>query len=578
MPHNLSIFRSPFLPPSARYYYYNFDYLYDNLYRITSSIGFFRNFRPLLPFSPKRKKLYADYMLSMQYMADGRITQKNCSGKTLVNGSNSAFSHNYNYTYDNSHQVRSVDGNEYRWDDNGNLQLIQSIGNAGVIHSEFEWDEENRMRHVDMPNAYQCAYYQYDASGERYYKNVGTRTESVQNGQTTVYRQYEEPVLYASPYLVATPEGYTKHYFVESERIASRIGEGIIFGINSHAVSDSQLAAKRSLVNQTAPRKVRPEMFRFLYTLTENWSASHTTYWQHSDHLGSANWVTDTAGTGYQFLLYMPWGEPFVDLRKAHSSYNTRYTFSGKERDEETGFSYFGARHYNSDLSIWLSVDPMSDKYPSTSPYTYCGNNPVKLVDPNGREIWIVGEDGNKYQYFNGKLYTSDGEVCHVVEGSFEESALNNLDVLRSTKTGGRIIRDLETCAEKVTIVNANERTDKPGKDAFIQTGRIAWNPNGGGEVQTTRGKRNDAITNLGHELVHAHDKYVENLSFAELNMTIDHCPLGEWRAVYYENRMRKELGMPYRTGYTTQQEHKGTTFPYFTRMLDSFDHPYKIW
>lgn len=42
------------------------------------------------------------------------------------------------------------------------------------------------------------------------------------------------------------------------------------------------------------------------------------------------------------------------------------------------------ARHYHSDLSIWLSVDPMSDKYPSTSPYTYCANNPVKIIDPSG--------------------------------------------------------------------------------------------------------------------------------------------------------------------------------------------------
>ncbi len=43
-------------------------------------------------------------------------------------------------------------------------------------------------------------------------------------------------------------------------------------------------------------------------------------------------------------------------------------------------------RHYNSALSIWLSVDPMSDKYPNESPYIYCGNNPVILMDPNGRE------------------------------------------------------------------------------------------------------------------------------------------------------------------------------------------------
>ena len=63
------------------------------------------------------------------------------------------------------------------------------------------------------------------------------------------------------------------------------------------------------------------------------------------------------------------------------------YTFSAKEKDSETGLSYFGSRYYSSDLSIWLSVDPMSDKYASLSPYVYCADNPVKLVDPNGEEI-----------------------------------------------------------------------------------------------------------------------------------------------------------------------------------------------
>ena len=56
-------------------------------------------------------------------------------------------------------------------------------------------------------------------------------------------------------------------------------------------------------------------------------------------------------------------------------------------------FSPFpAARHYHPTLSIWLSVDPMSDKYPGTSPYTYCGNNPVRLVDEDGREICDGGD------------------------------------------------------------------------------------------------------------------------------------------------------------------------------------------
>ena len=73
---------------------------------------------------------------------------------------------------------------------------------------------------------------------------------------------------------------------------------------------------------------------------------------------------------------------------------------TGKEKDEESGYHYFGARYYDSEaLNVWLSVDPMADKYLSISPYAYCAwtrptggdehrwikynivNNPVKLVE-----------------------------------------------------------------------------------------------------------------------------------------------------------------------------------------------------
>ena len=68
-------------------------------------------------------------------------------------------------------------------------------------------------------------------------------------------------------------------------------------------------------------------------------------------------------------------------------------TFTGKERDEETGYGYFGARYMDHELmAMWLSVDPMSDKYPGISPYAYCAWNPVKLIDSDGRE-WDKPED-----------------------------------------------------------------------------------------------------------------------------------------------------------------------------------------
>ncbi len=61
---------------------------------------------------------------------------------------------------------------------------------------------------------------------------------------------------------------------------------------------------------------------------------------------------------------------------------------NGKEKDYESGFHYYGARYYWSELLTgWLSVDPLADKYPGISPYAYCMWNPVKLVDPDGNEI-----------------------------------------------------------------------------------------------------------------------------------------------------------------------------------------------
>jgi RHS repeat-associated protein len=96
--------------------------------------------------------------------------------------------------------------------------------------------------------------------------------------------------------------------------------------------------------------------------------ATHTSF----RHTPSRPWSRTTATV---------WRNLEQDPRRGET-----FTFSAKEKDVETGLSYFGSRYYSSDLSIWLSVDPQASKYPSLSPYVYCANNPVKLVDPDGEE------------------------------------------------------------------------------------------------------------------------------------------------------------------------------------------------
>ncbi|MGP1515950.1 MAG: RHS repeat-associated core domain-containing protein [Bacteroidales bacterium] len=77
------------------------------------------------------------------------------------------------------------------------------------------------------------------------------------------------------------------------------------------------------------------------------------------------------------------------------------FVFNGKEKDYESGFHYYGARYYASELSTWLSTDPMSDKYPSLTPYNYCANNPVKLIDPNGEEVILPPPISPAIRFYN---------------------------------------------------------------------------------------------------------------------------------------------------------------------------------
>ena len=111
-------------------------------------------------------------------------------------------------------------------------------------------------------------------------------------------------------------------------------------------------------------------------------------------------------------------------------SYSARYTFSGKERDEESGFSYFGARYYNSTYSIWLSVDPMSDKYPHQSNYTFCSNNPIKVIDPNGMNEWDLARNGELRKRENGRtdidVVYATNENGEIVSRNYKANTINH--------------------------------------------------------------------------------------------------------------------------------------------------------
>jgi RHS repeat-associated protein len=120
-------------------------------------------------------------------------------------------------------------------------------------------------------------------------------------------------------------------------------------------------ADKYSVLQQTI--KDRYSDFEIPY----NGNYVNCQYYYHSDHLGSTSLITN--------------------IEERNNKWNTPYLFNDKELDEETGLYYYGARYYDARVSLWLGADPMQEKYPYVSTYAYCVLNPVKLIDPDGKDV-----------------------------------------------------------------------------------------------------------------------------------------------------------------------------------------------
>ena len=141
-------------------------------------------------------------------------------------------------------------------------------------------------------------------------------------------------------------------------------------------------------------------------------------YYYHSDHLGSAQFVTDWRGKQYEHIEYTPYGELWIEEVAAGLD-KLPFRFTGKEMDEETGLYYYGARYLDPKYSRWLSGDPALSDYIPKAPiddeakkhneklpgmggvyntvnlhlYHYAGNNPVKYTDPDGRDIELQNDN-----------------------------------------------------------------------------------------------------------------------------------------------------------------------------------------
>ena len=121
-----------------------------------------------------------------------------------------------------------------------------------------------------------------------------------------------------------------------------------------------------------------------------------TPYYYNKDHLGNIREVVNIGGTVQQVTNYYPFGAPYADPNAVMGATVQPYKYNGKELDRMHGLDTYdyGARQYDPILARWDRVDPLCEKYYGVSPYAYCHNNPVRYIDPDGRDVYTINEKG----------------------------------------------------------------------------------------------------------------------------------------------------------------------------------------
>ncbi|MCF8373975.1 MAG: hypothetical protein K9H64_20290, partial [Bacteroidales bacterium] len=352
-------------------------YWYDALYRLTKATG--RELSSLaipsdtdfvnnIPVPNTASNAMQNYTQEYKYDELGNIEQMRSVGD---------WTRDYYYeTANNRLKNHDNQTDVYSYDEHGNCTEMPHL-------PELIWDYKDELKEVTLNASNHKAYYVYDSSGERVRKVVDKGSvveERLYIGGFEVYRKTVSGTL-------------------DYERETLKITEG------------------RNTIAQLETKTV--ENGNTISTPTTNQR------FQYSNHLGSACLELDSNAAIISYEEYHPFGT--TSYRSGNSETEVslkRYKYVGKERDEETGLYYYGARYYAAWIARFVSVDPIAEDYPYKTPYDYAENRPITGLDLDGFE-WI---------HFEVRYTISEGEIIplgdrHIIEDyrNENEETLNKM-------------------------------------------------------------------------------------------------------------------------------------------------------
>ena len=125
------------------------------------------------------------------------------------------------------------------------------------------------------------------------------------------------------------------------------------------------------------------------YAVLDARTGGYKYYYYVKDYQCNIRAVLDEAGNVVESNGYYPYGMPYADNYTSVQPYK----YGGKELDRTNGLDMYdyGARWYDMIVPHFITIDPLAEKYPSISPYAYCAGNPIRYIDPTGKEIKPAG-------------------------------------------------------------------------------------------------------------------------------------------------------------------------------------------
>jgi RHS repeat-associated protein len=334
---------------------------------------------------------------------------------------------NYAYSYDNLNRILSgtlskanttifaLNGMSY--DDNGNIKTLNRQWQGSTVDAltySYTAGNMNRINTVSdavLPPTGNTVKGFFDAPSTTYdYDNNGNTTKDTGKGITNMTYNYLNLVTNI------TQNNKTISYIYSStgQKLKTTFGDGTKYDYLNNAVyKNDTLEFIGTAEGRFIPRK-------------NQWVAEYHL----KDHLGNLRvaCACDTALKVNQIVHQDPWG---LTLPIGLKGLN-RFLVTGKEIQQETGYTDFGARQYDALVPHFLGVDPLSEKMPSWGSYVYVFNNPLRLIDTDGKYPRpILNYNSATGNYSFTKLAT---HLLSLVSGVSKETISNT--VIQERKIG----------------------------------------------------------------------------------------------------------------------------------------------